>query len=154
MEDPDVVVDLAKEVWPWPDNSVDEVIASHVLEHIGEGFFHFMQELYRVCAPGASVRIAVPHPRSDLYLNDPTHVRPITPTMMLMFSKAQWEMLEKRGRRLTPFWKYLGVDFELLTRMQLVHHESVDQNDPELGWKELHLNNIIVEYQMTLKVIK
>lgn len=154
LEEPDVVCDLALARWPWEDNSVEEVIAAHILEHIGEGFFHFMQELYRVCAPGALVRIAVPHPRSDLYLNDPTHVRPITPTMLIMFSRGQWEKLERTGKRLTPFWKYLNVDFELQTRMKFAYDESVDPNDPELDWKIRHLNNIVAEYQMDLKVIK
>ena len=33
---PDFVADLTK-VWPWPDNSVDEVYAKDVFEHLPDG---------------------------------------------------------------------------------------------------------------------
>ena len=38
MEDPDVVVRLDVDRWPWDDNSVEAVEASHVIEHIAANF--------------------------------------------------------------------------------------------------------------------
>ena len=32
---PDRVADLEKLPWPWPDDSAEEVMLSHVLEHLG-----------------------------------------------------------------------------------------------------------------------
>src|SRR5687767_8310331 len=87
---PDVLMDLEKFPWPFEDDSVDEVVAFHVLEHVGatsEMFVRIMQELYRVCRAGAEVRIAVPHPRHDNFFDDPTHVRAITPMTLELFSK-------------------------------------------------------------------
>ena len=66
--EPDEVVDLEVFPWPWADNAVDEVVMSHVLEHLGQEtkvYFGIIKELYRVCGDGAEVRIAVPHPRHD-----------------------------------------------------------------------------------------
>ena len=61
--EPDLRLDLEQFPWPWASDSVDEVLASHVLEHLGttpDAFIGVMKELYRVCRNGAEVRIAVP----------------------------------------------------------------------------------------------
>ena len=152
---PDVVVDLAARLWPWSDNSVDEVFASHVLEHIapGEPFFHVMRELYRVCKPGAQVTIVLPHPSHDIFLGDPTHVHAIMPGTLVMLSKRQVERLAAQGDILTPFYKYLGVDFDIST-VRYTFDLSVDKDDPELEWKSKHLRNIITEWSTILTVVK
>lgn len=54
----DVVADLAKD-WPWPDSSVDEVLAYDVFEHLPDKR-HTMNELWRVLKPGAHAKIQVP----------------------------------------------------------------------------------------------
>ena len=98
---PDVVMDLEKFPWPFEDDSVDEVLAFHVLEHVGatpELFIRIMQELYRVCRKGATVRIAVPHLRHDNFFDDPTHVRAITPMTLELFSRKT----ARNGRRRAP----------------------------------------------------
>ena len=49
---PDVVHDLEKFPYPFEDNSVDEILLSHVLEHIGQNpdvFNNIIKELYRIC---------------------------------------------------------------------------------------------------------
>ena len=77
---PDVLWDLETFPWPWPDDSIDEIILSQVLEHLGQlpnVYLRIIQELYRICKEGALIQISVPHPRHDHYLCDPTHVRPI-----------------------------------------------------------------------------
>jgi predicted SAM-dependent methyltransferase len=48
--DPDLTWDLETLPWPWADNSVEEVLLSHVLEHLGQtpaSFLAIMQELER-----------------------------------------------------------------------------------------------------------
>jgi predicted SAM-dependent methyltransferase len=78
---PDELVDLEQLPWPWPDNSVDEIFLSHVLEHLGQAtdvYLGIIKELYRVCRDGATITIIVPHPRHDHFLTDPTHVRAVT----------------------------------------------------------------------------
>ncbi len=50
-EPADQIVDLTKD-WPWPDSSVDEVLAYSVFEHLPDKL-HTMNELWRVMRPGA-----------------------------------------------------------------------------------------------------
>ena len=154
-ETPDVLCNIGADHWPFDDNSVDEVVASHILEHLTtEQFMHCMKEMHRVCKNDAKIDIALPHPRHDLYLGDPTHQRPILPSTLLMFSKAQLEALRAQGKVLTPFWKYLGVDFYLEPRVKYRFDEGVDPDDPQLPWKMKHLNNIIMEFEMTMRAVK
>lgn len=113
---PDQVVDLEQVPWPWPDGSVDEIMLSHVLEHLGattQSYFAIIKELWRICRDGATVTIVVPHPRHDDFLHDPTHVRAITTEGLSMFSQAlNREWLEK-GWANTPLGIELGVDFTI-----------------------------------------
>jgi len=94
----DQIVDLAWH-WPWPDSSVDEVLAYDVCEHIVDmsgplsnellarargyvarhsiGRVHFMNELHRVMKPGARATIETPDASRGVgYWQDPTHVSP------------------------------------------------------------------------------
>lgn len=57
---PDQFVDLDRLPLPFPDNAFDEVRADHVFEHLRNPF-GVMAELHRVCAPGAAIRLKVPH---------------------------------------------------------------------------------------------
>src|ERR1700759_3070833 len=110
---PDEVTDLEHLPWPWADNSVEEVLLSHVLEHLGQSpniYLGIMKELYRVCRAGAKITIIVPHPRHDFFLHDPTHVRPVTPEGLNMLSQAANRRLIARGAANTPLGIYLGID--------------------------------------------
>ena len=115
---PDRVLDIAEDgLAPFADCSIDEVIAEHVLEHIGPEpakFLRLMRELYRVMKPGALLKIAVPHPRTDNFIADPEHVRPILPLTMRLFSRRALEHAVASGNTTTtPFALRLGVDFEM-----------------------------------------
>lgn len=104
--DPDRIVDLEEFPWPFDDDSIDEILMCHVLEHLGREtgvFLGIMKEIYRVCAADAVVTIVVPHPRHDHFLGDPSHVRPILPETMLLFSKEMNRQWESVGSSHTPF---------------------------------------------------
>lgn len=57
--------------WPWADNSVDSVLAFHILEHLPDKIFT-MNELWRVLNPGAT--IALPTTEGAGAWQDPKHV--------------------------------------------------------------------------------
>lgn len=154
-EQPDVLCNLSWPYWPFDDNSVDEVLASHVMEHIapGEPFFQFMRELYRVCKPGAQVKVVLPHPSHDVFVSDPTHLHAILPSTLALFSRRYMESQAANGNVLTPFCKRIGVDFDMKT-FSYTFDPAVDQEDAELEWKAKHLRNIILEWSTTLVVVK
>lgn len=68
----DQVVDL-RDKWPWPDNSVEAIIAHDVIEHLPDKI-HTMNEMWRVLKPGAVADIVVPTTEGPGAFQDPTHV--------------------------------------------------------------------------------
>lgn len=152
--EPDEVVDLERH-WPWEPDSVDEVMLSHVLEHIGQVpsvFLNFMRALYSVCCDGAMVHLIVPHPRHDHFLGDPTHVRPITLEVMSLFSRRQCEKWKAEKVANTPLALYLGVDFEI-EEAEIVVEEAYLRH-PDVHNLIKTQNNIAREIRMRLRVVK
>lgn len=160
---PDEVFDLERTPWPWPDNCAEEVVFNHSLEHMGgdpKVFLAIMVELYRICAPGARVNIRVPDPRHDHFLNDPTHVRAITPDMMQLFDREMNETWRRDRLSNTPLALYTGVDFKLASYQMMLAEPYGSRYDsgqltPE-GVMEaaLSLNNVIQEWVIQLEVRK
>lgn len=59
---------------PFADDSVDEFLLSHTIEHITDTLA-LMQELHRVAKPGSILTARTPYGSSDDAWEDPTHVR-------------------------------------------------------------------------------
>jgi hypothetical protein len=161
--EPDVRHDLEVFPWPWPDDSVVEILLIHVLEHLGQDpnvFLGIMKELYRVCQDGATVGIVVPDPRHENFLSDPTHVRPITPKMLTLFSQQRNRDWIARGCSNSPLALFHGIDFEL-TDSRFKPSDFWTRNPPDpladfstfMQEASLH-NNMIEEIHMTLRAIK
>lgn len=155
---PDYVLDIERENLPFEDNSVEQVLAHHILEHIGDGFFHLMRELYRVCVSGSIIDIVVPHPRHDAFLLDPTHKRPIYAETMNMFSKTMNQRDIDLGGHVTTVALQNNVNFEVIT-----HEYKLDpyysKMFSEISAEESeHIvrsyNNVIAEISIQLMVIK
>ena len=83
---PDTVWDLEQTPLPFDDNSVDEIVANHILEHI-HNFIPLMHDLHRLCKPDATIRIRTPFYAAWGQFNDPTHVRFFTPFTFNYFNE-------------------------------------------------------------------
>lgn len=59
--------------WPWPDSSVEEIVADDIIEHLPNKIF-VMNEIHRVLIPGGLVHIFVPTTDGRGAWQDPTHV--------------------------------------------------------------------------------
>jgi len=158
ISNPDYVVDLEKENLPFEDNIVETVIAHHIFEHLGDGYFNCLQELYRVCKHGAIIDIRVPHPRHDSYLADPTHKRPVTPMGLQLFSKKFNQLCRKQGYASSRLGDFFNVDFEILD-YRYIPDDNVVVKYGHLSQQELEEyanehNNIISEIHVRLTVIK
>ena len=87
----DVVCNLAKGRWPWKDGSVDEVNASHFVEHLtASERIHFANELYRVLKPGGKAQIVVPHWSSSRAYGDLTHQWPPVTEFWFLYLNKGW----------------------------------------------------------------
>lgn len=170
LTNPEYVVDLEHDKLPFEDNSVEEMICHHILEHIGEGYIPLLQEIYRVCTNGAIIDICVPHHTHEVFLNDPTHKRPITVEGMRLFSKKyNTENIRKHGSSSGLGLKF-NVDFEII--WYNYEHDSFYDGiiksfndrkqaglvspEEEFAYARLfrEANNVTVETQMKLVVIK
>lgn len=59
-ENHDSDVDITKPL-PWPENSVDFILAEHVFEHVsGPDALRFLYECHRILKPGGVLRLCVP----------------------------------------------------------------------------------------------
>lgn len=155
---PDYLVNLETDNLPLEDNSVDRVIAHHILEHLGSGYFHLLQELYRVCKHGAIIDIRVPHPSHEIYLNDPTHKRPVTVEGLRLFSKTYNQMEIKRGGSSSTLGLQFNVDFEIVG-FNYIHDPYYDELKKTLEKEQLQrlfreALNTTLEIQVKLMVNK
>lgn len=72
----DLVRDLDHQLlhFPYEDNTVDEILMSHVIEHLHRPL-PLMQVLHRIAKPDCKLYIRCPYGSSDDADEDPTHVR-------------------------------------------------------------------------------
>jgi hypothetical protein len=119
-----------------------------------ETFQAMMRELYRICRPGALVRIVAKHPWSNLYIHDPTVVRVISPQVLDLF--------DRQPGRFTPdsVARQLGVDFEFVKRQVNLAEPYLSQfKNGQLTEDEVFrmgdsLLNVCSNYELELKVHK
>jgi len=160
---PDILHDLEQFPWPFNDNSIQKIELNHVLEHLGETtdvYLKVMRELYRVCIANAEIVINVPHPRSDDFISDPTHVRAVTPHGLELFSKTKNREWIAKGNANSPLGLYLDVDFEIETidyTLESEWHSRLAKNmmTKEEVYRALHqYNNVAKEIRVVLRVVK
>lgn len=155
---PDFIVDLEKDVYPFDDNSIDHILAHHVLEHMGEGFFHCIKELYRISKHGTIIDVRVPHPRHDTFLIDPTHRRPIYPHTLDMFSKTRNKRDLDAGGCETPIGFIYNVDLVVLEHKFTLDSYWQEQfqnfTEEQCEHAARSFNNVILEIEIKLLVNK
>jgi hypothetical protein len=160
--EPDIVANL-EEKWPFEDNSVEEILASHVLEHMGQEtqvFLGMMKDMYRVCADGAQISIQVPHHNHWTFHADPTHVRKILPEGLQLFDKQFNRDRIRERHSNSALGIYLDVDFVLEKAVPTYDEPwaSRIQNgliiSHDLQFAASHYNNAIVQWDFLLRVRK
>jgi ubiquinone/menaquinone biosynthesis C-methylase UbiE len=142
----DYIFDIGKDVWPFPDNSVDEVWAHHIFEHLGgDSYFHCLKELYRVCKDGTEIDVIVPHHRSDYFYDDPTHVRPITIKGLRMLGSDFNNECIARGEATSRVGNFMGFDFNVSKYRYILNEDwrHLEQHPAELRHAMFKFNNVI-----------
>lgn len=91
MEGVDVVMDVRKEHLPYDDDAVDEIYASHFLEHLTAlERVHFLNEAYRVLKHGGTMTVITPHWASNRAYGDFTHQWPPVSEMAYYYLSKAW----------------------------------------------------------------
>ena len=148
----DIVHNLFED-FPWTfakDNSVDEVFASHVLEHIPHGngsqdpMFQFMDEIYRILKPGGIARFVCPYYTSVRAFQDPTHLRMITEPTFMYFQK-EWRKLNKLEHY--P----VKCDFEIVKIDHAISEEYNGRAQDAVASQAMHMWNVVMDIQVTLR---
>ena len=119
-----------------------------------------IKEMYRVSRNGAVWEIQTPHWRSDNYLNDPTHIRPITAQMMELFNKKHIIWTIKEGLSHSHLAFDLDIDIEICdVKYEFTHLIKEKLESKEMSQEELYLafntmNNIAESTKMLIEVHK
>lgn len=109
----DRILDLNKKL-PFKDNSVDYIYSSHVLEHL-ENPTKFMLELYRICKPGATIYLRVPHFSMFGTYADMTHIRP--GFSYFIFGTPHWNKDFYNKFKVKAKLNFTGVNYTFLNKI-------------------------------------
>lgn len=101
----DVVVDVNKGLKFISDNSIDEIYASHFIEHV-ENIDLLMSEVFRVLKKGGIINLVVPHFSNPHYYSDYTHKYQFGLYSFSYFSKSKY------FKREVPTY-YNDINFEI-----------------------------------------
>ena len=161
--DVDRVHDLEKFPYPFDNDVVDEILLSHVLEHIGQEpdvFNKIIKELYRICKNNAVINIHVPHPLHVDFISDPTHVRSITAQGLSLYDKAKNDEWASQGAANSPLGLIHNVNFKILTVNYMLEEsirikfENGEISRDKIDFYIKHHNNVVKQIDIKWLVIK
>ncbi len=126
---------------PYDDNTVEETLMSHVLEHIRNPL-KLMEELHRVTVPGGRVKIRVPHGSSDDAFEDPTHVRQLFQGSFGYFGQPYYWRADYGYR---GDWDLITVD---------LHLSGIYNSDGEALNAVRYYRNVVTEMVVEMVAVK
>ena len=92
----DIVHDLTRFPYPFKDESVDAIYASHFVEHLdGTERMKFFNECYRILKPEGKMRLLHPYYKSVRAVQDPTHKWPPIAENSYFYWDKKWREMNK-----------------------------------------------------------
>ena len=127
----DIVHDLNLYPYPFSDNEFDEVLASHLIEHLNDPL-DFLQEIYRITKRGAKIIIKCPHFSCNWF--HPRHRSAISTKLFDFLDKnnsecyhdvnfivkkiiLKWLGNTRLGKRKNPIMKFLNYCISFLANL-------------------------------------
>jgi SAM-dependent methyltransferase len=130
-----VMMDLNKYPYPFPESHFDFVLCSHVLEHLGN-FNLAVTELYRLTRDGGLIEVRVPFFLSTKYYSEPDHRIPFG-----IRSFDNYEVLEGRKLKFYEQWKLRHrTNYGSPARFIIVAKRFNFSNFAVLKWLNIFLN--------------
>ena len=142
----DTVIDLEKFPWPFESDSIDEVYCSHYIEHTND-LVKFMDEVWRICRPGALCIFIAPYHSSSLAVQDPTHKQHISENTFYYFS-AKW----REGY--TIGYYPIKANFEIVSIKGIYSADWVGKPENEIEYAKKHYLNVLDHLIVEMKAIK
>lgn len=145
--EPDRIVDLNKPL-PWPDNSVDQIIMLHVLEHVQE-WWQCFTECARILKPGGMLQINVPDESSSTALTYRDHLH--------VFNRASFHGIKGRSSGTNAWAKSqegkVPLVLERYYQVPFREHEWLTRFPRILKFCAEHLRNFIWEQQFHFRKV-
>lgn len=126
LMDADIITDLDKK-WPFEDNSVGIIRASHIFEHLKDSV-HTMNEAYRILVPGGWLFIEVPSTDGRGAFQDPTHVSFFNENSFWYYTNKDYSRYipEYRGRfQNSRIVTYFPTEFEKTHDIPIVQADMI-----------------------------
>ena len=136
--------DCRKTPLSFPDNSIDEFLGSHVLEHLRDPLA-FMQELHRVASDGAKLIFRVPYGSSDDADADPTHVRSYFQSSFQFFAQLAYTRADYGYR---GDWKTESIELTIAAA------RYKGKSDEQLFEEIRSQRNVVLEMIAILRAVK
>ena len=128
--------------YPFDDNTFDEILASHVLEHLNS-FHDTVSELYRISKPGAIIKVYVPFFLNTKYFGDPDHKIPFS-----IRSFDNYEFIGDRKLKFYEKWKLNHrTNYEGKAQFQIIMKKFNFSNFGLLKWINILINLEPVIYE-------
>ncbi len=114
--------------WPWPDSSVDEIVAFDVVEHLPSRV-DTLNELWRVLIPGGRVTIEVPNAAKGVgFICDPTHVSPYCLSTFKYFELGAFARERNNGE--------FAAAYGIKARFKIIELSEIGPLPGEIGARE------------------
>lgn len=144
----DYVHDLFTFPWPFKDDSVEEVHCSHFFEHVpGRLRGKWMNELYRILAPGGKATIICPYYTSGRAIQDYTHEWPPIGEWSFLYFNKGW----REQNKLTHYDATCDFDFGYGWQ---INQSWQSRNDEARNFAVAHYNNAADDIIVTLTTRK
>jgi ubiquinone/menaquinone biosynthesis C-methylase UbiE len=144
-EHADIVHDMNAFPYPFKDNTVDEVLLSHILEHLPDTI-KVMEEIWRICKNRAAIKIFVPYYNSLGACQDPTHVK--------FFTEHSFDYFTENGATtLSVYNYYTSARFRIMSIIPM--QRSILTTLPKkIQWFLAHHLSTVHSIEVLLQVIK
>lgn len=132
------------------DSRVDE------LQKLGDGFYAFFSELWRVCEPGSIAHILAPYGFTTGALVDPTHTRCLLP---VTFHYLQPDPNAPFEKEYGSHWQIPGEEDGMPDNPRYMLHSDFNGmtntvNGSALNYAVLHQWNVIQDFYIRLRCVK